>query len=80
VSDSGAQARFYHAVKAAHRAHVIKVDLQAELFSYTIDEDKKRYLELLDGKRLLVTNTQTAAAEVCSATRSWPILSGAFGY
>ena len=36
-------------------AHVIKVDLKAELFSYTIDEDKKRYLELLDGKLLLVT-------------------------
>jgi transposase len=36
----------------------------AELFSYTIDEDKKRYLELLHGKLLLVTNTDTAAAEV----------------
>jgi hypothetical protein len=38
-------------------AHVIKVDLKAELFSYSIDEGKKRYLELLDGKLLLVTNT-----------------------
>jgi hypothetical protein len=41
MSDSGTKSRFYHAVKDAHMAHVIKVDLKAELFSYTIDEDKK---------------------------------------
>lgn len=35
---------------------VVAHDPQAELFSYAIDEDKKRYLELLDGKLLLVTN------------------------
>jgi len=52
------------AVKTAHMAHLIKVDLKAELFSYTIDEDKRRYLELLDGKLLLVTNTSTPASEV----------------
>ena len=57
MSDSATKARFYHAIKEAHMAHVIKVDLKAELFSYTIDEDKKRYLQLLDGKLLLVTNT-----------------------
>jgi hypothetical protein len=28
------------------------------------DEDKKHYLELLDGKLLLVTNTDTTAAEM----------------
>ena len=64
MSDSGTKARFYHAVKEAHLAHVIKVDLKAELFSYAVDEDKKRYLELLDGKLLLVTNTDEAAADV----------------
>jgi hypothetical protein len=53
MSDSGDKARFYHAVKDAHRAHLINVDLKAELFSYVIVEDKKRYLELLDGKLLL---------------------------
>jgi hypothetical protein len=42
-------------------AHLIKVDLKAELFSYAIDEDKKRYLELLDGKLLLVTNTRCSS-------------------
>lgn len=70
MSDSGTKARFYHAVKDAHMAHVIKVDLKAELFSYAIDEDKKRYLELLDGKLLLVTNTDEAAAEVVQRYKS----------
>ena len=64
MSDSGTKARFYHAVKEAHMAHVIKVDLKAELFNYTLDEDKKCYLELLDGKLLLVTNTDAPVAEV----------------
>ena len=70
MSDSGAKARFYHAIKAAHMAHVIKVDLKEVLFSYTIDEDKKRYLELLDGKLLLVTNTKATAAEVVQRYKS----------
>ena len=51
-------------------AHVIKVDLKEVLFSYTIDEDKKRYLELLDGKLLLVTNTKSTAAEVVQRYKS----------
>jgi transposase len=70
LSDSGAKARFYHAVKDAHLAHLIKVDLQAEAFSFTIDEDKQRYLELLDGKLLLVTNTDAPAAEVVNRYKS----------
>lgn len=70
MSDSGTKARFYHAVKDAHMAHVIKVDLKDELFSYSIDEEKKRYLELLDGKLLLVTNTREAAAEVVQRYKS----------
>jgi transposase len=70
MSDSGTKARFYHAVKDAHMAHLIKVDLKADLFSYTIDEDKKRYLELLDGKLLLVTNTNSAATEVVQRYKS----------
>lgn len=70
MSDSGTKARFYHAVKDAHMAHVIKVDLKADLFSYSIDEDKKRYLELLDGKLLLVTNTNATAAQVVQRYKS----------
>jgi transposase len=70
MSDSGTKARFYHAVKDAHMAHLIKVDLKVDLFSYTIDEDKKRYLELLDGKLLLVTNTNATAPEVVQRYKS----------
>ena len=70
LSDSGAKARFYHAVKDANLAHLIKVDLQAEAFSFTIDEDKQRYLELLDGKLLLVINTDAPPAEVVQRYKS----------
>jgi len=58
MSDSGTKARFYHAVKDANMAHVIKVDLKAD------------YLELLDGKLLLVTNTKAEAAEVVQRYKS----------
>ena len=46
------------------------MDLQAEAFSFTIDEDRQRYLELLDGKLLLVTNTDAPAAEVVQRYKS----------
>lgn len=58
LSDSGAKARFYHAVKEARLAHVIKVDLKNELFSYDIDQRMLARLEALDGKLLLVTNVK----------------------
>jgi len=51
-------------VGQANLAHLIKIALQAEAFSFNIDEDKQRYLELLDGKLLLVTNTDAPATEV----------------
>ena len=70
LSDSGAKARFHHAVKDASLAHLIKVDLKAEAFSYTVDEDRQRYLELLDGKLLLVTNTTEPAADVVRRYKS----------
>jgi transposase len=70
MSDSGAKARFYHAVKDASLAHIIKVDLKGDLFSYEIDEARKKYLEMLDGKLLLVTNTDLAPSEVVSRYKS----------
>ena len=70
MSDSGTKTRFYHAVKDVHMAHVTKVDLKSELFSYAIDEDKKRYLELLDGKLVLVTNTAESASHVVERYKS----------
>ena len=70
LSDSGAKARFYHAVRDASLAHVIKVDLKSQVFTYTVDEERQRYLELLDGKLLLVTNTDAPAAEVVQRYKS----------
>lgn len=57
ISDSGAKARFFHAVTEAHLSRIIKVDMKADLFSYRIDESAKKLAELMDGKLLLVTNT-----------------------
>ena len=37
LSDSGAKARLYHAVKDARLAHIVRVNLKEELFSYDID-------------------------------------------
>jgi transposase len=58
LSDSGAKARFYHAVSEAHLSRIIKVDLAEELFSYHIDEKARGLAEMMDGKLLLVTNAK----------------------
>lgn len=58
LSDGGATARFYHAVKDVHLAHILKVDLHGDRFSYTVDEDALALAGLMDGKLLLVTNTK----------------------
>ena len=70
LSDSGAKARLYHAVKDASLAHLIKVDLKSDLFQFTINEARQEYLERLDGKLLLVTNTDAPAAEVVQRYKS----------
>jgi len=56
LSDSGAKARLYHAVKEARLAHILRVDLKSELFRYTLDEKVLALAQLMDGKLLLVTN------------------------
>jgi hypothetical protein len=57
LSDGGARARFYREVCDAHLSRIIKVDLQSELFTYSIDEHALTHARLMDGKLLLVTNT-----------------------
>ena len=57
LSDSGAKARFYFEVKEAHLARIIKVDLTSDLFTCQIDEKALTQAELVDGKLLLVTNS-----------------------
>lgn len=63
LSDGGVTARFYHAVKDAHLAAIIRVDLASELFTYTVNEQALRRTERLDGKLLLVTNVADLPAE-----------------
>ena len=56
LSDSGAKARLYHAVKEGRLALIVRVDLRNELFSYDINHDALALAERMDGKLLLVTN------------------------
>jgi hypothetical protein len=50
-------------VSEAHLSRLLKVDLAEELFSYHIDEKARRLAERMDGKLLLVTNTEGLAAQ-----------------
>jgi hypothetical protein len=54
LSDAGTIARFYKAVADAHLAHIIKVNLASEVFTYEIDERALNRARLLDGKLILV--------------------------
>ena len=58
LSDGGARARFYHEVCEAHLTRIVRVDLKSELFTYAFDERALAHARLMDGKLLLVTNTQ----------------------
>lgn len=57
LSDCGAKARLYQAIKEARLAHIVRVDLKNELFAYEIDHDALAQAELMEGKLLLVSNT-----------------------
>jgi hypothetical protein len=58
LSDAGVTARFFHEVSEAHLRRIIKVDLQAELFTWDIDQDALAAAQAMDGKLLLATNVQ----------------------
>jgi transposase len=62
LSDSGAKARFYHAVVEAHLSSIIEVDLKSDLFTWDINEAVLRRHETLDGKLVLLTNVADLAA------------------
>ncbi len=42
---------------------IIRVDLKSERFTYGIDEQALKHAQLMDGKLLLITNTQDLSAE-----------------
>ena len=62
LSDSGAKARFYHAVVEAHLGSIIEVDLKSDLFTWEINEAVLKRHETLDGKLVLLTNVADLAA------------------
>ncbi|EXI92384.1 MAG: Transposase [Candidatus Accumulibacter sp. BA-94] len=65
LSDAGTIARFDKAVADAHLAHIIKVNLSSEVFTYQIDERALKRARLMDGKLILVSNVpDSSPAEI----------------
>jgi transposase len=56
ASDRGAYSRFCRAVAEAEMARFIKPDLQANRFSWSVDEAAVAEAQLFDGKLALITN------------------------
>jgi transposase len=63
-NDRKAYLRFNEHVKAGGLSRILKADLNADKFSFDIDEDAIEDAEQFDGKLLLVTNTDFNAADV----------------
>ena len=63
-SDRKAYLRFSEMVKAQGLSRILKADLNADRFSFTVDDQALRDAEQLDGKLILVTNTDFKPAEV----------------
>jgi hypothetical protein len=58
ASDRGAYSRFTRAVAEAELTRFLKADLNAERFSWSVEEAAVAQAELFDGKLTLITNTQ----------------------
>ena len=56
ASDRGAYSRFTRAVAEAELTRFLKADLQADRFSWSVDEDAVARAELFDGTLALLTN------------------------
>lgn len=69
-NDRRAYLRFSEAVKAKGLSRILKADLDAEMFNFELDEAALEAAEQLDGKLLLVTNTNLESAEVVSRYRA----------
>jgi hypothetical protein len=62
ASDRGAYSRFTRAVAEAELSRFIKADLQADRFSWSVDDDAIAEAELFDGKLALITNAPDLTA------------------
>lgn len=56
LSEAGATAKLYQAIKEQRMGHLMEVDLESGEFGYLLKVPRQRALELLDGKLILVTN------------------------
>jgi transposase len=63
-SDRRAYLRFCEQVKEAGLSRILRADLEADRFSFHRDEAALAHAEQLDGKLLLVTNTELKADDV----------------
>ena len=62
ASDRGAYSRFTRAVAEAELTRFIKADLNADRFSWSVDDDAVAKAELFDGKLALITNAPDLTA------------------
>ncbi len=62
ASDRGAYSRFTRAVAEAELTRFLKADLNADRFSWHVDEDAIAKAELFDGKLALITNAPDLTA------------------
>jgi transposase len=62
ASDRGAYSRFTRAVAEAELTRFLKADLNADRFSWSVDEDAIAEAELFDGKLALITNAPDLTA------------------
>ena len=56
ASDRGAYSRFNQAVREAELCRFLKIDLNADRFSYELDDEAIAHAELFDGKLVLLTS------------------------
>jgi transposase len=62
ASDRGAYSRIIRAVAEAELTRFLKADLNADRFSWSVDEDAIAQAELFDGKLALITNAPDLTA------------------
>jgi transposase len=62
ASDRGAYSRFTRAVAEAELTRFLKADLNADRFSWSVDDDAIAEAELFDGKLTLITNAPDLTA------------------
>jgi hypothetical protein len=79
ASDRGAYSRFCRAVAEAEMARFIKPDLQANRFSWSVDEAAVAEAQLFDGKLALITNAPGPRPSLFARTASSPAQSDGGG-